>query len=60
MINPEILREYDIRGIYKKSLTIDDISEIAKKLSKILKEGGFNHIKVTYKTATNMVIQAKV
>ena len=32
----------------------------AKKLSKILKEGGFNHIKVTYKTATNMVIQAKV
>ena len=32
----------------------------AKKLSKILKEGGFNHITVTYKTATNMVIQAKV
>ncbi len=38
MINPEILREYDIRGIYKKSLTIDDISEIAKKLSKIIKK----------------------
>ena len=32
----------------------------AKKLSKILKEGGFNQIKVTYKTATNMVIQAKI
>ena len=32
----------------------------AKKLSKILKEGGFNDITVTYKTATNIVIQAKV
>ena len=26
----------------------------------ILNEGGFNNIKVTYKTASNMVIQAKV
>ena len=32
----------------------------AEKLSNILNEGGFNNIKVTYKTASNMVIQAKV
>ena len=31
-----------------------------KKLSEILKKGGLNDIKLTYKTATNMVIQAKV
>ena len=36
MINPEILREYDIRGIFEKSLTILDIDEIAKKISKII------------------------
>ena len=31
-----------------------------KKITEILKKGGFNNIKLTYKTATNMVIQAKV
>ena len=36
MINPEILREYDIRGIYEKSLTLNDIIEIGEKLSKII------------------------
>ena len=34
MINPEILREYDIRGIYGKSLTLKDISKIALAISK--------------------------
>ena len=29
MINPEILREYDIRGIYEKSLTLNDVTKIA-------------------------------
>jgi len=36
MINSEILREYDIRGIYKKSLKLEDIENIAKKISKII------------------------
>ena len=36
MINPEILREYDIRGIYEKSLTLNDIIEIGEKLSTII------------------------
>ncbi len=36
MINIEILREYDIRGIYKKSLKLKDIRSIAKKISKII------------------------
>ena len=36
MINPEILREYDIRGIYQKSLNLEDIQNIAKKISNII------------------------
>ena len=36
MINAEILREYDIRGIYKKSLKLEDIQNIAKKISNII------------------------
>ena len=36
MINPEILREYDIRGIYQKSLKLEDIQNIAKKISNII------------------------
>ena len=31
MINAEILREYDIRGIYQKSLKLEDVENIAKK-----------------------------
>ena len=30
MINQEILREYDIRGIFQKSLTLEDIKNIQK------------------------------
>ena len=33
MINTEILREYDIRGIYQKSLNLEDVQNIAKKIS---------------------------
>ena len=44
MINPEILREYDIRGIYGKSLTLKDISKIALAISKKLKENNSSHI----------------
>ena len=36
MINPEILREYDIRGIYEKSLTLNDVTKIALSITKIL------------------------
>ena len=36
MINIEILREYDIRGIYKKSLKLEDVQNIAKKISNII------------------------
>ena len=36
MINPEILREYDIRGIYEKSLTLNDVTKIALSVTKIL------------------------
>ena len=39
MINQEILREYDIRGIYKKSLTIRRYIKIYhKKLATIIKK----------------------
>ena len=44
MINPEILREYDIRGIYEKSLTLKDIIEIGEKLSKIIHSKKSNNI----------------
>ena len=44
MINPEILREYDIRGIYEKSLTLNDIIEIGEKLSKIIHSKKLNEI----------------
>ena len=36
MINTEILREYDIRGIYQKSLKLEDVQNIAKKISNII------------------------
>ena len=36
MINPEILREYDIRGIYEESLTLQDVKMIALSITKIL------------------------
>ncbi len=38
MINQEILREYDIRGIFKKSLTLEDVKNISYKLATIIKE----------------------
>ncbi len=44
MINPEILREYDIRGIYEKSLTLNDIIQIGEKLSKIIHSKKSNKI----------------
>ena len=44
MINPEILREYDIRGIFNDSLTLDDIYQISEKLSQILKSHQSNQI----------------
>ena len=44
MINPEILREYDIRGIFNDSLTLDDIYQISEKLSKIIKSHQSNQI----------------
>ena len=36
MINTEILREYDIRGIYQKSLKLEDVQNIAKKISYLI------------------------
>ena len=36
MINAEILREYDIRGIYQKSFKLEDVENIAKKISNII------------------------
>ncbi len=44
MINLEILREYDIRGIFNDSLTLDDIYQISEKLSQILKSNQSNQI----------------
>jgi phosphomannomutase len=38
MINQEILREYDIRGIFQKSLTLKDVEYISFKLATIIKE----------------------
>ena len=31
-----------------------------KKLTKVLNNGGFSQVKMTYKTASNMVIEARV
>ena len=44
MINTEILREYDIRGIFQKSLTLEDVKKISFKLAKIIKETNDNKI----------------
>ncbi len=44
MINTEILREYDIRGIYQKSLKLDDVENIAKKISNIVLKNNFPKI----------------
>ena len=38
MINQEILREYDIRGIFQKSLTLKDVEYISFKLATIIQE----------------------
>ena len=38
MINTEILREYDIRGIFQKSLTLEDVKNISYKLATIIRE----------------------
>ena len=38
MINQEILREYDIRGIFQKSLTLEDVKNISYKLATIIKK----------------------
>jgi len=38
MINQEILREYDIRGIFQKSLTLEDVKNISCKLATIIKK----------------------
>src|SRR5210317_2191447 len=38
MINQEILREYDIRGIFQESLTLKDVEYISFKLATIIKE----------------------
>ena len=38
MINQEILREYDIRGIFQKSLTLEDVKNISYKLATIIRE----------------------
>ena len=44
MINPEILREYDIRGIFQKSLTLKDVKKISYKLSTIIKKNNEHKI----------------
>ena len=36
-MNKEIFKAYDIRGIFSKSLTLDDVELIGYGLSKILK-----------------------
>jgi len=38
MINQEILIEYDIRGIFQKSLTLEDVKNISYKLATIIKK----------------------
>jgi len=44
MINSEILREYDIRGIYGSSLTNKDIDKIGKSLSSLMINKGMTDI----------------
>ena len=47
MINAEILREYDIRGIYQKSLKLEDVENIAKKISNIISNINTPKIEIT-------------
>ena len=47
-MNKEIFKAYDIRGIFNKSLTIDDVDLIGYGLSKILKKHNQENISVGY------------
>ena len=55
MINPEILREYDIRGIFNKSLKLEDIIQISEKISQILKNDKLNEIIIGHDGRTSSV-----
>ena len=39
-INPQIFREYDIRGIVGKDLTPDSVTSIGKAIGTYIKRGG--------------------
>ena len=45
-MNKEIFKAYDIRGIFNKSLTLDDVDLIGYGLSKILKKHNQENISV--------------
>ena len=45
-MNKEIFKAYDIRGIFNKSLTLDDVELIGYGLSKILKKHNQENISV--------------
>ena len=47
-MNKEIFKAYDIRGIFNKSLTMDDVELIGYGLSKILKKHNQENISVGY------------
>ena len=47
-MNKEIFKAYDIRGIFSKSLTLDDVELIGYGLSKILKKRNQDNISVGY------------
>ena len=47
-MNKEIFKAYDIRGIFNKSLTLDDVELIGYGLSKILKKHNQENISVGY------------
>ena len=47
-MNKEIFKAYDIRGIFNKSLTLDDVELIGYGLSKILKKHNQDNISVGY------------
>ena len=45
-MNPEMFREYDIRGIVEKDMTIEDVLLIGKGVGSFLKERGCSKLNV--------------
>ncbi|MBY0281723.1 MAG: phosphomannomutase/phosphoglucomutase [Alphaproteobacteria bacterium] len=43
-LNPKILREYDIRGTFGKSLTLEDASALGRRFAEMMGDQGFKNV----------------